>query len=57
MKGEKRYQVPQNEPLVSEIELPQYEVPSITTYRDEEILEELGPAQTQYGGPGPNAQF
>ena len=29
---------------------PEYEVPCITTYTDEEILEELGPAQA---GPVP----
>jgi len=27
-----------------------YEVPQVVTYTDEEILEELGPAQTVYGG-------
>jgi hypothetical protein len=26
-------------------EMPPYEVPSVVTYREEEILEELGPAQ------------
>lgn len=26
-------------------ELPAYEAPELTTYNDEEILEELGPAQ------------
>lgn len=31
-------------------ELPPYEVPRVTSYTDEEILEELGPAQTIYGG-------
>ncbi len=29
--------------------LPIYEVPQVVTYTDEEILEELGPAQTLYG--------
>ena len=28
--------------------LPEYEAPNIVTYTDEEILEELGPAQTGY---------
>ena len=28
--------------------LPEYEAPKIVTYTDEEILEELGPAQTGY---------
>jgi hypothetical protein len=27
-----------------------YETPQVVTYTDEEILEELGPAQTVYGG-------
>lgn len=26
-----------------------YEVPQVVTYTDEEILDELGPAQTNYG--------
>jgi hypothetical protein len=29
--------------------LPAYEPPQIVTYSDEDILEELGPAQTLYG--------
>jgi hypothetical protein len=29
--------------------LPAYEPPQIVTYTEEDILEELGPAQTQYG--------
>lgn len=29
--------------------LPVYEEPQVITYTDEEILEELGPAQTLYG--------
>jgi hypothetical protein len=29
--------------------LPAYEVPDVTTYTDEEILEEMGPAQAVYG--------
>ena len=28
--------------------LPEYEMPEVTTYTDEEILEKLGPAQTGY---------
>jgi len=32
----------------------EYEAPKVTTYTDEEILEELGPAQAIYGNaPGP----
>lgn len=34
-----------------EIKLPLYEVPQVTTYTDEQIIEELGPAQTLYGNP------
>ncbi|GEM_PF-2834497 len=30
---------------VEENKLPVYEIPTITTYTDEQILEELGPAQ------------
>jgi hypothetical protein len=30
--------------------LPQYEPPVVTTYTNEEILEELGPARTQISG-------
>ena len=30
---------------VEEVKLPEYEVPAIVTYTDEDILEELGPAQ------------
>jgi hypothetical protein len=29
--------------------LPEYEVPEVTTFTEEEILEELGPAQAVYG--------
>lgn len=29
--------------------LPVYEAPQVITYTDEQILEELGPAQTMYG--------
>jgi len=32
-----------------EIKLPVYEAPQVVTYTDEQILEELGPAQTVYG--------
>ncbi len=28
----------------------EYEAPVVTTYTEEEIVEELGPAQTLYGG-------
>jgi hypothetical protein len=37
--------------------MPEYEAPQVITYTDEEILEELGPAQaSSYGGgkPDPN---
>ena len=35
-------------------ELPAYEVPEVISYTDEELLEEIGPAQAQtYGGPPP----
>lgn len=30
-------------------EKPEYETPQVTTYSDEEILEEMGPAQAVYG--------
>jgi hypothetical protein len=33
--------------------LPAYEAPEVITYTDEEILEELGPAQTVYGPTNP----
>lgn len=33
-----------------ELTLPQYVTPEVNTYTDEEILEELGPAQTLYPG-------
>ena len=33
--------------------LPKYEAPQVTTYTDEEILDELGPAQAVYGGIKP----
>jgi len=29
--------------------VPAYEPPKVTTYTDEEILEEMGPAQAVYG--------
>lgn len=35
--------------MVEEHVLPVYETPQVTTYTDEQILEELGPAQTLYG--------
>ncbi len=31
---------------MTDIKLPEYEAPQVITYTDEEILEELGPAQT-----------
>ena len=31
--------------------MPEYEAPQVVTYTDEEILEELGPAQAVYGDP------
>ena len=34
---------------MEEKKLPEYVVPEVITYTDEEILEELGPAQTNYG--------
>lgn len=34
-------------------QLPEYEAPKVITYTDEEILEELGPAQAVYGGIDP----
>jgi len=34
--------------------LPVYEEPQVVTYTDEEILEELGSAQTMYGPGKPN---
>jgi hypothetical protein len=33
--------------------MPEYETPEVVTYTDEEILEELGPAQACYGRPDP----
>lgn len=30
-------------------EKPEYEAPQVITYSDEEILEEMGPAQAVYG--------
>jgi hypothetical protein len=30
--------------------LPEYEPPQVVSYTQEEILEQLGPAQTLYGG-------
>lgn len=37
---------------MDELKLPVYEAPQVVTYTDEEILEELGPAQTLYGKAG-----
>ena len=34
---------------MEEKKLPEYQVPQVITYSDEEILEELGPAQALYG--------
>ena len=35
--------------------MPEYQVPEVITYTDEDILEELGPAQAMYGNkPGLN---
>ena len=36
--------------MKEDMKLPVYEAPQIITYTDEQILEELGPAQTMYGG-------
>jgi hypothetical protein len=33
--------------------MPEYEAPEVVTYTDEEILEELGPAQAIYSYPNP----
>ena len=33
---------------MEEKKLPVYESPKVVTYTDEELLEELGPAQTRY---------
>jgi hypothetical protein len=37
---------------MDEHKMPEYEAPQVTTFSDEEILEELGPAQTVYGQLG-----
>lgn len=37
--------------MTEEKQLPKYEAPEVITYTDEEILEELGPAQTLYSSP------
>jgi hypothetical protein len=34
--------------------MPEYEAPEVITYTDEEILEELGPAQAGYLGDSDN---
>jgi len=39
------YEVP-----MEEKQLPEYEAPQVITFTDEEILEELGPAQAGYIG-------
>lgn len=33
--------------------MPEYKAPEVVTYTDEEILEELGPAQAIYDCPNP----
>ena len=39
---------------MDEKKMPEYEIPQVVTYTDEEILEELGPAQaSNYWKPGP----
>ena len=44
IKSEKnRNPIAEQEPRIAE--MPAYEAPSVVTYREEEILEELGPAQ------------
>ena len=44
-----------SETLVKKAELPPYQDPTITTHHDEEILEELGPAQAYNDiPPGPD---
>ena len=35
--------------MMEDKKLPEYKAPQVTTYTDEEILEELGPAQAIYG--------
>ena len=48
----------QDEKSLSEkIELPVYQAPEVITFTDEEILEELGPAQAVYGCADPTGQF
>lgn len=39
--------------MKEDLKLPVYEAPQIITYTEEQILEELGPAQTFYGALGP----
>ena len=36
--------------MMEEKRLPEYQEPEVITYTDEEILEELGPAQALYNG-------
>lgn len=38
---------------MEKLNLPVYETPQVVTYTDEQILEELGPAQTMYGENAP----
>jgi len=38
---------------MEKLTLPVYEAPQVITYTDEQILEELGPAQTLYGANAP----
>lgn len=39
--------------MVDTKKLPEYEAPEVLTFSNEELLEELGPAQTLYNqGPG-----
>ena len=42
-------QLPQAPEKAKEPPLPEYETPQVTTYTDEEILEEMGPAQAVTG--------
>jgi hypothetical protein len=37
---------------MEERDLPEYKAPEVTTYTDEEILEELGPAEASLYGVG-----
>jgi hypothetical protein len=42
MKDEQLHQVPEE---MEDKQLPEYELPQVVTYTDEEILEEMGPVQ------------